>query len=95
MFFHLLLSYADVFAVSMTGLGRMSKLKHSIHTGNAATTWQPVRRIFTHRRDEIRTLLNEMLKKEVVEPSTSPWTSPTVLVKKKMDRRASAWISGN
>ena len=83
MFFHLLLSYADVFAVSMTDLGRTNKLKHSIRTGNAAPTRQPVRRISPHRRDEIRTLLTEMLKKEVVEPSTSPWASPIVLVKKK------------
>ena len=83
MFFHLLLSYADVFAVSMTDLGRTTKLKHSIHTGNAAPTRQPVRPISPHRRDEIRTILTEMLKKEVVEPSTSPWASPIVLVKKK------------
>ena len=67
----------------MTDLGRTNKLKHSIHTGNAAPTRQPVRRISPHRRDEIRTLLTEMLKKEVVEPSTSPWASPIVLVKKK------------
>ena len=95
MFFHLLLLYADVFAVSTTDLGRTDKLQHSIHTGNAPQTRQPVRRISLHRRDEVRTLLNEMLEKEVVEPSTSPWASPIVLVKKKTDRPASAWTSGN
>ena len=83
MFFHLLLSYADVFMVSTTDLGRTYKLQHSIHTGNAPPTRQPVRRISPHRRDEVRMLLNEMLEKEVVEPSTSPWDSPIVFVKKK------------
>ena len=67
----------------MTDLGHTNKLKHSIHTENAAPTRQPVRHISPHRRDEIRTLLTEMLKKEVVEPSTSPWASPIVLVKKR------------
>ena len=83
MFFHLLLTYADVFAVSTTDLGRTDKLQHSIHTGNAPPTRQSVRHISPHRRDEVRTLLNEMLEKEVVEPSTSPWASPIVRVKKK------------
>ena len=83
MFFRLLLSYADVFAVSTTDLGYTDKLQHSIHTGNAPPTRQPVRRFSPHRRDEVRTLLNEMLEKEVIEPSTSPWASPIVLIIKK------------
>ena len=83
MFFNLLLSYADVFSASPNDLGRTGKLRHCINTGDAPPTRQPVRRIPPHRREEVRALLNEMLERRVVEPSTSPWASPIVLVQKK------------
>ena len=40
-FFNLLLSYADIFAVSSSDLGRTSKLQHGINTGNAVPIRQP------------------------------------------------------
>lgn len=83
MFYHLLLSYADVMASSTTDLERTDKLQHCIHTGDAPPIRQPVRHIPPHRRKEVRMLFREMLEKEVVEPSTSPWASPIVLVRKK------------
>ena len=84
LFLHLL-SYADVFAVSTTDLGRKDKLQHAINTGFSRPTRQPVRRISPspHRRDEVRNILDEMLEKKVMEPSKSPWASPIVLVQKK------------
>ena len=63
LFLHLLLSYADVFAVSTTDLGRTDKLQHAINTGDSPPTRQPVRRISPHRRDEVRKFLDEMLEK--------------------------------
>ena len=83
MFHHLLLSYADVFACSTADLGRMDKLVHHIHTGVARPVRQPVHRIPPQHRGEVHKLLNEMLEREVIEPSTSPWASPIVLVQKK------------
>ena len=82
-FFNLLLSYADIFAVSSSDLGRTSKLQHGINTGNAVPIRQPARRLPPHRQDKVRRLLNEMLEKGVIEQSTSPWASPIVLVQKK------------
>ena len=82
MFFHLL-SYADVIADSTADLGRMDKLQHRTHTGDAPSVRQPIRRIPPQRRDEVRTLLQEMLERGVVEPSTSPWALPIVLVRRK------------
>ena len=82
-FFHLLLTYADVFASSEADLGRTGKLHHAIHTGNAPPIRQRVRRIPPFRRQEVQKLLGEMLAKDVIQRSTSPWASPIVLVKKK------------
>ena len=63
-FYHLLLSYADVFAYSTSDLGRTDKLQHHIHTGDASPIRQPVRCVPPNRREEIRKLLDQMLEKE-------------------------------
>ena len=63
--------------------GRTTKLQHSINTGPAPPIRQAVRRLPPPRRKEVQELLTSMLKSEVVQPSSSPWASPIVLVKKK------------
>ena len=82
-FYQLLLEYADVLACSTADLGRTTKLRHNIDTGQAAPIRQPVRRVSPHRRGEVRELLDQMLDRGVIEPSASPWASPIVLVQKK------------
>ena len=82
-FFHLLITYADVFAMSKMDVGRTGKLKHSIFTGNATPVRQSTRRIPVHRRDEVQKMLKDMLRDDIIEPSNSPWASPIVLVRKK------------
>ena len=79
----LLFEFADVFADGPDDFGRTGKIKHEIVTGDSAPIRQHVRRVPPHRREEIHTLLDEMLQKKVVQPSDSPWASPVVLVKKK------------
>ena len=81
--YQLLLSYKDIFAQNKTDFGRTSKIKHSINTGDAAPIRQPVRRVPPARREELKKLLDSMLEKGVIQPSTSPWASPIVLVQKK------------
>ena len=78
-FYNLLLKNADVMASSTEDLGRTNKLCHHIDTEQAAPIRQAVRRISPHRREEVKRLL---LKQGVVQPSSSPWASPVVLVKK-------------
>ena len=78
----LLLRYADVFATSGDDLGRTGKLNHEINTGGAPPVRQRVRRIPPQRRQEVRELLDKMLE-NVIKPSSSPWASPVVLVRKK------------
>ncbi len=44
---------------------------------------QGVHRIPPPQREEVRELLETMLKDDVIQPSSSPWASPIVLVRKK------------
>ena len=78
----LLLEYADIFAVSDEELSHTERLKHSIYTGDSAPVRQPVRRVPPHRRQEVHDLLQDMLKRKIIQPSSSPWASPIVLVRK-------------
>ena len=52
-------------------------------SGDAYPIRQPVRRISPKQREEVCTLIQDMLKDGVIEKSTSPWASPIVLVRKK------------
>ena len=39
------------------------------------------------QREEVRKLLSDMLARNIISPSKSPWASPVVLVKKNGDSR--------
>ena len=79
----LLSQYADVFASSLEDLGRTGLEKHKINTGDAPPIKQPARRIPMHMRSTVDEEVKKMLKKGVIESSSSPWSSPVVLVRKK------------
>ena len=79
----LLLSYADVFADSQEELGCTDVSQHQIHTGDARPIHQAPRRIPAGQREEVRTLLQNMQKRDIIRPSNSPWASPIVLVRKQ------------
>ena len=81
--FMLLLDFADIFADNSDDFGSTNKLCHQIPTGDSAPIRQPLRRIPPATRQEARQLIQGMLEKGVIRPSSSPWASPVVLVKKK------------
>ena len=64
-------------------LGHTSKLCHSIDTGSAPPIHQHVRRIPPAQRTLVKDLLDDMLHKDIIQPSQSPWASPIVLARKK------------
>ena len=64
-------------------LGRTDKVKHHIETTDPTPIKQRARRFPIHQRDEGNKIVEEMLSADVIEPSSSPWSSPVVLVKKK------------
>ena len=82
-FHSLLLQYADIFAPTKLDTGHTDTLKHEISTGDVAPVRQPVRRLPSPRREVVQELLTDMLKKDVIQPSSSPWASPIMLVRKK------------
>ena len=82
-FYQFLLGFEDIFADNHTPLGRTSLMKHSINTGTVPPIRQAMRRTPPSKRQEIDQLLENMLQKDVIQPSCSPWASPIVLVQKK------------
>ena len=76
---NLLKRYSDIFAENRQDVGRMDKVTHRISTGISPPIHQPVRRVPPAKREDTRKLLQGML----IRPSSSPWASPIVLVKKK------------
>ena len=79
----LLKEYIGLFASKNNDLGRTKVVKHKIETGDARPIKQPPRRIPAHMTEEVNAQIDEMMRKGVIEPSTSPWASGIVLVKKK------------
>lgn len=64
-------------------LGQTNLVQHEIHTKDHRPIKQPPRRLPPQHREKVDELVEDMLKKGVIERSTSPWASPIVLVKKK------------
>ncbi|XP_041355465.1 uncharacterized protein LOC121373084 [Gigantopelta aegis] len=78
-----LLEFQDVFAENDEDLGCFKGVKHAIPTGDAQPVRQPVRRTPLGFQKEEEAQLQKLLNNGVVIPSSSPWASPVVLVKKK------------
>jgi transposase InsO family protein len=80
---NLLLEKESVFKLEGQPLGRTDLVKHEIYTGDSLPVKQPVRRPPIHWRETAELELQKMIDSGVIEPSSSPWASPVVLVKKK------------
>ena len=79
----LLAEFESIISVRDDDLGRTDLVYHRIDTGDAVPIRQPVRRLPYFQREEVRKMIAEMLSKGIIEPSTSAWSSPVVLVKKR------------
>ena len=73
----------DVFSAGPDDLGCTNLVKHHIDTGQARPIRQPPRRLPLTKRQEADKAVQEMQERDVIEPSDSPWSSPSVLVRKK------------
>jgi hypothetical protein len=79
----LLCDQAAMFMAPDGQLGRTPLVKHEIHTGEAPPIKMGPRRQGPFLRKVTEELVNEMLRDGIVRPSTSPWSCPVVLSKKK------------
>jgi transposase InsO family protein len=79
----LLSSYSDVFSKDEHDLGICNLTEHVIETGDARPIKQPPRKVPLAFADEDRKALKELMQQGSIRPSTSPWASPIVLVRKK------------
>ena len=59
-----------MFAVYPSDLGTIDKISHSIETGDQIPVWQPPRRVLFALRDEMNGVVQDMLDRGIIEPST-------------------------
>ena len=80
--YEMLSTYADCISKGPWDLGTAKGVQHTINTGSAQPIQVPPRRVPFHKRQEMRSQVDEMLEAKIIEPSDSPWSSPVVLVAK-------------
>ena len=78
----LLKKYSDSFSKSDDDLGRTGIVRHKINTENAHSIKQPLRRTPVNHNSEIDKQIDDMLQRDVIQPSSSPWASGIVIVSK-------------
>jgi hypothetical protein len=76
-------AYTDVFAKDDTDIGHTNLLEHEINTGDSAPIRQKPYPVPFSQRFTIDEHISKMHDLGVIRPSTSPWASPIVIVKKK------------
>ena len=79
----LLKEYSDVFAMSKSELGCCDLVQHEVDTnGHSPIKLQPYC-LPVIQREKVAQMIREMKDQVVVKPSSSPWSSPIVLVPNK------------
>ncbi|GFW48024.1 hypothetical protein TNCV_2402111 [Trichonephila clavipes] len=79
----LLQEFEDVFSRNSSDIGHTTVTQHRIDTADHPPIKQHPRRLPFAKQEEVGTLLREMQENDIIEPSSSPWASPIVLVRKK------------
>ena len=79
----LLKKHENTFSRSEWDIGLTDIAEHPINTGDAQPIKQRPRRVPLAFASEEKAAIEDLLRKGVIRQSTSPWSSPIVLVKKK------------
>ncbi|GFS65084.1 hypothetical protein TNCV_1635831 [Trichonephila clavipes] len=79
----LIKEFQGLFSRTSENFGRTRLTKHRIDTGEHPPIKQHPRRLPFAKQEEVPKLINDIKDNDVIEPSSSPWASPIVLVKKK------------
>ena len=89
----LLNEHQDVFTKSISkegqtsDLGRTNVVTHTIDTGNAKPIKQRPYKSSPDQQEFIKNEITTMLKKGIISPTMSPWSSPVVVVPKKNNKK--------
>lgn len=83
----LLIRNRNVFAKDLSELGKTNLHYHRIDTGDAAPVRSAPYRQTPELRKETEKQIQQMIDSNIIEPSTSQWSSPIVLVAKKTKDR--------
>lgn len=75
--------FSDIFSKNKFDIGRCPEVKHQIFVENATPICQKIRRVPLGLEDKVDKLVEDLLEKEVIRKSSSPWNSPLVIVQKK------------
>ncbi|GFU21457.1 retrovirus-related Pol polyprotein from transposon 412 [Trichonephila clavipes] len=73
----------DVFSRNSSDIGHTTVTQHRIDTADHPPIKQHPRRLPFAKQEEVGTLLREIQENDIIEPSSSLWASPIVLVRKK------------
>ncbi|UYV60862.1 K02A2.6-like [Cordylochernes scorpioides] len=76
----ILAKYTDLFS---SRLGRTNLAKHHIHTEDAKPIKHKPYRVSAKERTIIKDQIDEMLEEGIIRQSSSPWSFPVILVKKR------------
>ena len=79
----LLIKHQPTFSELNDNYWRTGIIRHKIPTEMAQPIKQPSRRLPVHMNEEADKQIEDMLKKEVIQPSSSPWATCIVMVQKK------------
>jgi len=79
----LLEEYQDVIAKDDDPPGHTNVVKHNIVTDDTLPIKQRPYRLSPTEHEYVEQEINHMMEQEIIQPSSSPWSSPIVLVKKK------------
>ena len=81
---NLLKRYSNILPNTDGTLGQAHSISHSIHLQpDTKPIYIPAYRLPHSKKDVLNNLTNDMLGQDIIEPSTSPWNSPILLVPKK------------
>ena len=79
----LLCDFASLFSSGAKDLGHTDLVQHRIHTGDAIPIRQLALRLPPAKMNEVMKAIDDMHQEGIIEPSSSPWASPIILVRKK------------
>ncbi|CAC5407329.1 unnamed protein product [Mytilus coruscus] len=77
----------QIFAKDISELGKTEYNYHRIDTGDAPPVQSMPYRQTPQMREETEKHIDMMLQNDIIEPSSSPWASPVVLVRKKKNNK--------